>query len=94
MIEHVKVTKECPIINFMDTGIDTFHVKQVKQEEGEAKPTPIVKEVLLISPEDPLWTMYFDGGYSKEGSGSRVVLISSQGKTFKYSFLLQFSMYQ
>lgn len=35
--------------------------------------------------------MYFDGACSKEGSSARAILIYLQGKTLKYSFLLQFS---
>ena len=38
-----------------------------------------------------LWTMYFDGASSREGSGAGVVFVSPEKKTFRYSFTLNFS---
>lgn len=45
MIEYVKDVEEPTIINFIDTGLDTFRVEELKQQE-EFHPTSIDKEVL------------------------------------------------
>ena len=37
-----------------------------------------------------LWSIFFDGAFSKDGSGARILLIFSIGKTYKFSFTLCF----
>lgn len=49
------------------------------------------EEVEKSSRDDNLWTMYFDGTNSKEGSEVGVLFISPHGETFKFSFTLAFA---
>lgn len=75
MIEYVKEPKEPIIITFVDTGLDTFQAKELKHEE-EVQPAPIDREVLCTPQDNALWTIYFDGACSMEGSGVGDILIS------------------
>jgi hypothetical protein len=45
---------------------------------------------LPVSVNDGLWTMQFDGAWSRFGSGVGVVLITPSGMVFPYSFHLEF----
>ena len=37
-----------------------------------------------------LWRMNFDGAYSREGKGARMVIVSPEGKVFNFAFRLEF----
>lgn len=50
----------------------------------EERPAPLDKEVEKSWEDGDIWTMYFDGASSKEGSSARVLLVSPHGKIFKF----------
>ena len=74
---------------FLDTNIDSFKFEPLVLQKNKV-PTMFSQEV-LCSQSDDLWTMYFDGASSKEGAGARVVFISPNKETFKFSFTLTFT---
>lgn len=41
---------------------------------------------------EDLWNMYYDGEFYKDGLGARVVFISPEKNTFRYSFTLNFAL--
>jgi ribonuclease HI len=59
-------------------------------ESVELKDTQENKEIKKETHEDSVWTMKFDGAYSKEGSRPRVIFTSPRGKPYKYSFSIKF----
>ena len=74
---------------FLDTGVNAFRVELIIQEV-ENLPAMIEHEVESFLDLPLLWTMFFDGASSKEGAGARVVFVSPEKNTFRYSFTLNF----
>lgn len=70
----------------IDVDLDNFKVQPIQPQLRNTD--PIVNE--LESQQEVLWHMYFDGAFSKEGAGARVLFVSPSCITFKYSFLLAF----
>ncbi|KAL0437811.1 UNVERIFIED_CONTAM: hypothetical protein Sradi_0489000 [Sesamum radiatum] len=48
----------------------------------------LLDEDVLVIEITPLWKMYFDGAYHKEGAGAGVVFVTSEGEVLPYSFTL------
>ena len=56
---------------FLDTSVNAFRVEMIIQEVDKL-PVVIEHEVECCVDSPVLWTMYFDGASSKEGSGAGV----------------------
>ena len=52
---------------FLDTDINTFRVEPIISEKEKIS-TLISQEAIKFSESTEVWTMYFDGASSKEGS--------------------------
>ena len=75
-----------PAVNFCHSDMDNFQV-------SITKPTSkIVDPISIYAKENcnDIWQMFFDGACSKEGNGAGIIFVSPSGKTFKFSFLLNF----
>lgn len=75
---------------FIDTNINAFRIKDTLQEEKE-QPTPIEIEAKSPMDQNNLFSIYFDGASSKEGSSARVLFISPNEKMFNFSSTLSFT---
>ena len=75
---------------FLDTGVNAFREELIIQEVKKL-PAVIEHEVECCLDSPLLWTMFFDGTNSKEGSGAGVVFVSPKKNTVRYSFTLNFS---
>lgn len=77
-------------ICFIQSDVDNFKVQLTEVQLTKPKIedlSPI--ESCTKETNDQVWRMYFDGLYSKEGSGAGILFISPR-ETFKYSFKLIF----
>ena len=75
---------------FIDIDVNAFRAKLIIQEV-EKLPALIGQEVTCCLDSPNLWSMYFDGASSKEGSGAGIVFVSPDKNTFRYSFSLNFT---
>ena len=50
----------------------------------------LLKEEIKDEKVDEIWRMNFDGGHSRAGKGVGVVITSPKGKTFNFSYGLEF----
>jgi hypothetical protein len=59
-------------------------------EEYKEVLTPVIRFMIISQETHGIWKMYFDGAYSKEGMGARVVLISHKKEEIHFSYKLEF----
>ena len=72
---------------FVETDVNAFRAKVLVLKKDKHKSQLEIKADAKIEQGD-LWSMFFDGSCSKDGSGVGIFLISPAGTTYKFSFTL------
>ena len=75
--------------NFVDTDVNAFRAEVLVLKKDKHKSQLEVEANAKIEQGD-LWSMFFDGACSKDGSSVGILLISPIGTTYNFSFTLCF----
>jgi len=71
-------------VNYLETNLGVYSIfDENDTDDSECKPA-----ILL---NNDMWYVHFDGASSKDGSGAGISLYNSFGKTFYFSYRLNFS---
>ena len=79
--------------NFVDTNVNAFRAEALILRKDKHKSQLEVEANAKIEQGD-LWSIFFDGACSKEGSGVGILLISPVGTPYKFSFTLFFLLHK